>query len=32
VLGGGYKDSNSREATWYARVGFVKYGVALGLF
>jgi hypothetical protein len=32
LVGAGYKDSNSREATWYARVGFVKYGVALGLF
>lgn len=31
LLGAGYKDSNSRESTWYARVGFVKYGMSLGL-
>ena len=32
ILGAGYKDSNTRDATWYARVGFVKYGIELGLF
>lgn len=30
LVGGGYKDSNTRDATWYARIGFVKYGVSLG--
>ena len=32
LVGAGYKDSSSNDSTWYARVGFVKYGVALGLF
>lgn len=30
LVGAGYKDSSSRDATWYARIGFVKYGVSLG--
>lgn len=29
TLGGGWKDSNSREPTWYARIGLVKYGIGL---
>lgn len=24
---GGYKDSNTRDATWYARVSFARYGI-----
>jgi hypothetical protein len=32
LVGAGYKNSSSRDATWYARVGFVKYGMSLGLF
>lgn len=31
IVGAGYKDSNSRDATWYARIGLVKYGISLGL-
>lgn len=31
TVGAGYKDSNSRDATWYARIGLVKYGINLGL-
>jgi hypothetical protein len=31
TVGAGYKDSNTRDATWYARIGLVKYGINLGL-
>lgn len=31
TVGAGYKDTNTRDATWYARIGFVKYGMDLGL-
>jgi hypothetical protein len=31
TVGAGYKDSNTRDATWYARIGLVKYGIDLGL-
>jgi hypothetical protein len=31
TVGAGYKDSNTRDATWYVRLGLVKYGIDLGL-
>lgn len=31
TVGAGYKDSSTRDGTWYARIGLVKYGIDLGL-